>query len=56
MLENEIIGKTIAELEEKIKYRVVSRDGKVFMVTADYVSERYNLSIKNDKVVSFTKG
>ena len=54
-----LIGKTWEEAIELLRncnYRVVSRDGKPFVVTHDFKPERYNIFIIDNKVSKVTFG
>lgn len=61
MTELDLIGKPRHEaidllLKENIRYRLTSVDGKVFIVTRDYVPERLNLTIVNGLITKVDKG
>jgi hypothetical protein len=43
-------------LAEGLKARVVAEDGATFMRTCDYLSNRRNLSVKNGKIISVSRG
>jgi hypothetical protein len=56
-----IVGKGIGEAADTLDaadhtYRVVERDGKRYMVTADHVPTRVNLTMRDKVVVSYTFG
>ena len=56
-----LIGKTIGEVAGVLDamdytYRVVERDGVKYMVTADFVPTRANLTMVERKVVKYTLG
>lgn len=55
------IGKDEKEVVETLKSagfvtRVMHRDGESFFGTCDYRLDRYNLSVKDGKVMSFNIG
>lgn len=39
-----------------LDYRVVSRDGRSYVITSDFVIERFNLTIVENKVTGVTLG
>lgn len=54
---NTIIGKPLTEAADIIKaagftYRVVQEDGKLYMVTADFVSTRLDLTVDKGVVTA----
>lgn len=58
---NDLIGlseeEAISKLEnEKIRYRIVSRDHKPFVLTYDYAPKRVNLAIVDNKVIAIGNG
>ena len=54
----EFIGKKLVEVEQfyNLNWRKVSEDGMFFIVTADFNPSRYNFSINNGIITSFTMG
>ncbi len=49
-----LIGKTLDEAREILRncnYRIVSQNGKNYMITADLKVDRYNLFVDNDVIV-----
>ena len=53
----DVIGKPLVEAAKLIEqagltYRVVARDGKHYMVTADFVSTRLDLEVRDGVVVA----
>lgn len=42
--------------KNRIKFRFVSRDGRIFMVDDFYLSERVNLCSRNDKITKISLG
>lgn len=61
MKDEDLIGKTEKEAIDMIKaaslqWRVVAKDNQYFTVTDDYLTNRVNLNIKNDKVIHTKRG
>lgn len=57
----DIVGKALAEAasiiaEADMSFRIVMRDGKPFMKTADVRPGRVNLTLAEGKVTSYTIG
>jgi len=57
----EYIGKSVADAAEKAKndgfvVRIVEENGKSFMVTADYKTNRINFRVNNGKVIGVHGG
>ena len=54
-----LIGKTMLEANEILrncKFRVIKEDDKDYIVTMDFIPSRYNISLKEGKVVEVTFG
>jgi len=60
-MHNHLIGKTLTEAKDylnlyDILYRITSVDNKQYMLTADYVPARVNLSVENNVVTFIYNG
>lgn len=60
-MHNHLIGKTLTEAKDylnlyDIRYRITSVDDKQYMLTADFVPTRVNLSVENNIVTSIYNG
>jgi len=49
---SEFVGKSVEHAEKYIRpVRVIKEDGKVYMITSEYISHRLNVALLDGKII-----
>lgn len=54
----DFIGKQLSNVEQffYLNFRIASKDGQSYILTCDFVPNRFNFHVNNGIITSFTKG